>query len=122
MLQLHPGLLRVGRGRRDKHFHHYFVPLEHVLAQHVLARADEVIVERDGSFAVRSRDLGLRIERKQSRRRVGWVNDVTQFAADDRVKTVISGYGKTGGSTFFVAVEIRPAKEPAARALVDIPA
>ena len=38
------------------------------------------------------------------------------------METVISGYGKTGVSTFFVAVEVRSTKEPAARALVDISA
>src|SRR5437762_3693852 len=50
------------------------------------------------------------------------MNDVTQFAADDRVETVVSGDGKTAVSTFFITVEIRPTKEPAAGALVDVSA
>ena len=82
------------------------VLLENVLAEHVLARADEVAVERDLTVTADTRDLGFRVEREERGRRVRRMDDVAELAADDRVVTVVTGNGVAEVATLLVAVEV----------------
>src|SRR2546427_778522 len=101
---------------------HELVWLEDVLAQDVLARPDEVVVERDVPVAADAGDLRLRVEGEERDRRVRGMDDVAELATDDRVVAVVAGDGVAEVAALLVAVEILAAEEPAARPLVDVAA
>src|SRR5207249_2711691 len=122
VLQLDPGRLCVRGQGTERNLRHDLVFFEDVLAQDIGAGADEIIVERNLALSLRPGDFRFRIEGQQGSRRVRWVDDVAELAADYGVVAVVAGDRETEIATFLVAVELVAAEEPAPRALIDIAA
>ena len=65
ILELVPGHHRASRGSGNEHLSHYFIALEHVLGEDVLARPVEVIVEVDRARSTRTGHRGLSVQGQQ---------------------------------------------------------
>src|SRR5207245_10699881 len=106
VLELGPAEFRAGRRVRDLDMRYELVFLEDGLAEDILARPDEVAVERHVAIPADTGDLRFGVEREERGGGVGRVDDVAELTADDRVVTVVARHGVAEVATLLVRAEV----------------
>src|SRR5262245_13368968 len=115
--------MRSERRSRDADLRNDLLILQHVLAANVpLRRQREKLVERNDTFAFRSRHRDARAKRQQHRREIGWMNDVRRATGDDGVVLVLARRGVTLRAAFLQTVHFFEPEIPATRTLAQVAA
>src|SRR5262249_9225064 len=122
VLELRPRHARPSSGRGYGNLHHQLVGLQNILPEDVLARPNEVRIERHVARARGAGNLCHSIQRQQRGGRIRRMNDVAQLATYDGVVRVLTGDREAEVAALLVASEVLASEEPAPRPLIDVSA